>query len=87
MDDLRHADALIHVVDVSGTTDAEGKIWSEGNSGRTEMLKIIPVRKGYERIRSLTRHNMATVRDSEMDRRQFDGEMVTLEAANSLARS
>lgn len=25
MDDLRHADALIHVVDVSGTTDAEGK--------------------------------------------------------------
>ena len=26
LDDLRHADALIHVVDVSGTTDAEG--WS-----------------------------------------------------------
>ena len=25
MDDLRHADALVHVVDVSGTTDAEGK--------------------------------------------------------------
>ena len=25
LDDLRHADALIHVVDVSGTTDAEGK--------------------------------------------------------------
>lgn len=24
LDDLRHADALIHVVDVSGTTDAEG---------------------------------------------------------------
>lgn len=50
LDDLRHADALIHVVDVSGTTDAEGKIWSEGNAGRTDMLKIIPVRKGYERI-------------------------------------
>jgi ribosome-binding ATPase YchF (GTP1/OBG family) len=28
LDDLRHADALIHVVDVSGTTDAEGK-WDE----------------------------------------------------------
>jgi ribosome-binding ATPase YchF (GTP1/OBG family) len=25
LDDLRHADALIHVVDASGTTDAEGK--------------------------------------------------------------
>ena len=25
LDDLRHADALIHVVDVSGTTDAEGE--------------------------------------------------------------
>lgn len=50
LDDLRHADALIHVVDVSGTTDAEGKTWSEGNSGRTEMLKVVPVRKGYERI-------------------------------------
>lgn len=25
LDDLRHADALIHVVDVSGTTDAEGR--------------------------------------------------------------
>lgn len=25
LDDLRHADAFIHVVDVSGTTDAEGK--------------------------------------------------------------
>jgi len=24
LDDLRHADALIHVVDVSGITDAEG---------------------------------------------------------------
>ena len=24
LDDLRHADALVHVVDVSGTTDAEG---------------------------------------------------------------
>jgi len=35
LDDLRHADALVHVVDVSGTTDAEGMlIWrgrGEGN--------------------------------------------------------
>lgn len=27
LDDLRHADALVHVVDVSGTTDAEGKAY------------------------------------------------------------
>ncbi|KAL9100867.1 MAG: hypothetical protein Q9163_003811 [Psora crenata] len=26
LDDLRHADALVHVLDVSGTTDAEGKV-------------------------------------------------------------
>lgn len=25
LDDLRHADGLIHVVDVSGSTDAEGE--------------------------------------------------------------
>ena len=25
LDDLRHADALVHIVDVSGTADAEGK--------------------------------------------------------------
>jgi len=25
LDDLRHADALVHIVDASGTTDAEGK--------------------------------------------------------------
>lgn len=25
LDDLRHADALVHVVDVSGCTDAEGE--------------------------------------------------------------
>ena len=25
LDNLRHADSLIHVVDVSGTTDAEGE--------------------------------------------------------------
>ena len=26
LDDLRHADALVHVVDVSGCTDAEGEL-------------------------------------------------------------
>ena len=31
LDDLRHADALVHVVDVSGTTDAEGKASGNGD--------------------------------------------------------
>lgn len=30
LDDLRHADVLIHVVDVSGTTDAEGELTYRG---------------------------------------------------------
>ncbi|KAI1937957.1 hypothetical protein LOZ66_003539 [Ophidiomyces ophidiicola] len=34
LDDLRHADALIHVVDVSGTTDAEGKATRGGSIKR-----------------------------------------------------
>ena len=32
LDDLRHADALIHVVDVSGTTDAEGMLFLDCTS-------------------------------------------------------
>lgn len=37
LDDLRHADALIHVVDVSGTTDAEGKlVVSRGNQWKRD---------------------------------------------------
>jgi ribosome-binding ATPase len=31
LDDLRQADAFIHIVDVSGTTNSEGKIVTEGN--------------------------------------------------------
>ena len=50
LDDLRHADALIHVVDVSGTTDAEGKTTCESVSCEISMLKVIWLRKGYKRI-------------------------------------
>ncbi|KKA20477.1 hypothetical protein T310_5496 [Rasamsonia emersonii CBS 393.64] len=42
LDDLRHADALIHVVDVSGTTDAEGMehgIWCVRFTSRSYVLK------------------------------------------------
>ena len=49
LDDLRHADALIHVVDVSGTTDAEGKTRSSP-CRVIRMLKVVWVREGYKRI-------------------------------------
>lgn len=41
LDDLRHADALIHVVDVSGTTDAEGE---ELVSGQGSFIGTVVVR-------------------------------------------
>lgn len=44
LDDLRHADALIHVVDVSGTTDAEGIKCIRIILG--DVLKLENVRKG-----------------------------------------
>lgn len=37
LDDLRHADALVHVVDVSGTTDAEGE--SSDSKSREERIE------------------------------------------------
>ena len=42
LDDLRHADALIHVVDVSGTTDAEGIIASKAGSIESISLTHAP---------------------------------------------
>lgn len=35
LDDLRHADALIHVVDVSGTTDAEGQAFISSDKDKS----------------------------------------------------
>ena len=43
LDDLRHADALIHVVDVSGTTDAEGeKIFCRRGAWKIVFLRNHP---------------------------------------------
>ena len=44
LDDLRHADALVHVVDVSGTTDAEGALKLEGHD--EEVTDVLRARKG-----------------------------------------
>lgn len=91
LDDLRHADALVHVVDVSGTTDAEGEsllLILDYRSRRecsfdspaiqpvpevSKMLTGHVRRKGYERIRSIAGHHLATIRDCEMDTGQPNG--------------
>jgi len=41
LDDLRRADALIHVVDASGSTDAEGKLTKPGSWDPIEDIKFL----------------------------------------------
>lgn len=52
LDDLRHADALIHVVDVSGTTDQEGKpvirTLRTKNDGLIHAGRIGKATRGYD---------------------------------------
>ncbi len=48
LDDLRHADALVHVVDVSGTTDAEGEIQISHGPQVINMLMAPRYREGYQ---------------------------------------
>lgn len=67
LDDLRHADALVHVVDVSGTTDAEGPL--KHSAQKEGFADIKCTRKGYKRLRPFARHHMAQIRNYEMDRR------------------
>ena len=56
LDDLRHADALVHVVDVSGTTDAEGEIpvttkkKKLGKRAGLCLLTVLERRKGHPRL-------------------------------------
>jgi hypothetical protein len=74
LDDLRHADGLVHVVDVSGTTDAEGVFFESTN----EMLssQLLSHRQGNEGLRSKSRYCLAQGRNCEMDIGELDGEMV-----------
>ena len=77
LDDLRHADALIHVVDVSGTTDAEGGVNSgQGSIKELQQLMRLGIRKDHQRIRSIARHCVAQIGSCEMDRRKSNGKMV-----------
>ncbi|KAL5604916.1 uncharacterized protein BROUX77_005102 [Berkeleyomyces rouxiae] len=79
LDDLRHADALIHVVDVSGTVDAEGKE-TRGYDPSVDIAwlrsEIVAWVKGnlMERWPSIRRRHMAT-KSSAVDtlRAQFGG--------------
>ena len=60
LDDLRHADALIHVVDVSGTTDAEGRVGTKPRFWKRARAADVPVfRKGHQRLRSIAGHCVA----------------------------
>lgn len=54
LDDLRHADALVHVIDVSGTTDAEGK----GHiSQGSEVIKHADGTAAQERLLEVMTHH------------------------------
>ena len=68
LDDLRHADALVHVVDVSGTTDAEGRVGSirrfhDGN-------RTADARGAQERPPEDTTHHRILC---GLDRKLYDG--------------
>lgn len=79
LDDLRHADALVHVVDVSGTTDAEGTSPCGSMTQKKDLrsTRLILCRQGNSRVRSESRHSMASLRDCTVDTRQPNGKMVT----------
>jgi ribosome-binding ATPase YchF (GTP1/OBG family) len=47
LDDLRNSNALIHVVDVSGTTDKEGNIVGPGTGNPVEDLEFIEMEIAY----------------------------------------
>ena len=50
LDDLRAADALVHVIDVSGTTDAEGERYLACDTLRDRVLILVWLRKGNKRL-------------------------------------
>ena len=60
LDDLRHADALIHVVDVSGTTDAEGALIETSRVAwfrrEPDADRYLDYRKGNAGIRPVGRY-------------------------------
>jgi ribosome-binding ATPase YchF (GTP1/OBG family) len=54
LDDLRHADALVHVVDVSGTTDAEGEAQI---SQRSRVINHTDGTAAQERLQGVMTHH------------------------------
>lgn len=55
LDDLRHADCLIHVVDVSGTTDAEGMPTIDGKKSWD-----LTARNQAKRLEAMTRRMISS---------------------------
>lgn len=67
LDDLRHADALVHVVDVSGTTDAEGECFPRSNwMGRQKVWVLMrsagKATRGYDPFQDIAWLRLEIVR-------------------------
>lgn len=89
LDDLRHADALIHVVDVSGTTDAEGLEYQYVELSRDNItdVALYKYRQSYTRIRPFTRYRMAEVRNCTLGSGKSHAEMVCLHIRSYITRA
>src|SRR3989344_3545707 len=76
LDDLRQADAFIQIVDISGTTDAEGKLIEDGNYNPSNDIKFLDeeLDKWYYGI--LIKAWKSFVKKAEVDEGNFS-ELVT----------
>jgi hypothetical protein len=94
LDDLRGADVFIHIVDVSGTTDAEGKLVLEGNYNPLDDIELLEDElnkwfcnilmkawKGFARTAEI-----AKVKFSEAVAKQFSGLKVKEEQVKDVLR-
>ena len=95
LDDLRQADAFIHIVDISGTTDAEGKIVSEENYDPIYDVKFLEeeLNKWYYNIlikawKSFARKAELESKDnfSEAVAKQFSGLKIKEEQVKNVLR-
>ncbi|MHA1377870.1 MAG: redox-regulated ATPase YchF [Candidatus Helarchaeota archaeon] len=71
LDDLRRADALIHVVDASGSTDAEGKLTEPGSWDPIEDIKFLEYEIAMWIVNILKRDWHKFTRKIEVERQSF----------------
>jgi ribosome-binding ATPase YchF (GTP1/OBG family) len=80
LDDLRQASALVHVVDASGCTDAEGNVCPDGQNDPLADVRFLEseldqwiagiLGKGWERVATILAEKYAGLGMSEMDIKQ-----------------